>query len=152
MFGKKLKPTKVIVTQDDLAVPDVVETKSGRFTPYGITADYLFNPTQIKITGESFRQDVLEQIAQMTKGKTFGIWLMPEPTNKHDEKAVKVMVGRHLIGYLPKAQARKWSKTVLGLWAEREFLQGEAWGLGSDAEGVGQRKVWGAKVFYEPHI
>lgn len=148
MFGKK--KTQATVSEDDLVVPDVVELDTIMLTPCDILIDDFFEPTFVKVVGESFQQEVLEQIGRLTKSKTFEIWLMPEPRNRHDRNAVKVMAGRHQIGYLAKDQAKIWSKRVNQLWANGLFLHGEAWGVDDDPKGKGKRVVWGAKIFDEP--
>ena len=55
----------------------------------------------LDVAGTYYRQDTL---AKSPKEKTEAK-LKPDPKNKHDPNAVKVMIGRNFIGYIPRTQS-----------------------------------------------
>jgi hypothetical protein len=55
----------------------------------------------LDVAGTFKRQDAL---ARSPKEKTEAT-LKPEPTNKHDPNAVKVLIGKNFIGYIPKTKS-----------------------------------------------
>lgn len=64
-----------------------------------------------EVVGESNYQPALRAI-QASKDKPFHrARLVPEDTNPHDNLAVRVDVAGHTVGYLARADARRWRKT-----------------------------------------
>ncbi len=64
-----------------------------------------------KVVGESYRQQGLQQIAQVRPGvgptvRLVMAQLQREPKNQHDKNTVKVLVGGVHVGYLPRDEAR----------------------------------------------
>jgi hypothetical protein len=140
VFGKKKRP-QTLVTESDLKVPDVVQAGNRQAKPMEWPRWVEVNLEHVDVVGESFRQEALDQIGQLTKGGTFNVWLLPEPENKFDKNAVRVMAGLHHIGYIAKEEAKIWSKRTLPLWFESRFLYGEAWGVDEDPVWKGKRGV-----------
>lgn len=138
--------SRLIVTVEDLVVPDLVSAGTSQLKPVNWPAGAQLEGEPINLVGESFRQEALDQIGVLTKGSTFEIWLCPEPQNEHDKHAVRVMAGRHQIGYISKVESALWSKRALPLWLQDRYLTGEAWGVDDDPVWQGKRgaraKVW----------
>lgn len=64
-----------------------------------------------EVVGESNYQLALRAI-RATKDKPFHrARLVPEDSNPYDNMAVRVDVAGHTVGYLPKADARRWRKS-----------------------------------------
>lgn len=72
----------------------------------------------VSISGVGYKKD---NIAKAFSGKTVTLYCQPEPTNKHDKLAIKVIAERkgwfftkrYHIGYIPKEIAQKISKSNL---------------------------------------
>jgi hypothetical protein len=70
------------------------------------------------VAGESYRQSALSSL--ISAGGPFLATLIPEPTNPHDNNAVKVLVnGRH-VGYLKRETASQFGRAIA---AERAPVQ-----------------------------
>lgn len=54
----------------------------------------------MRVAGTSFRQN---DVMKVQKGDE--AMLIPDPRNPYDENAIKVMVGKRHVGYVPKDQA-----------------------------------------------
>ena len=62
----------------------------------------------LDVAGTYYRQDALSKAPkERTPAK-----LKPDPTNKHDRNAVKVMIGKYFIGYIPRTQSALVSKLI----------------------------------------
>lgn len=91
--------------------------------------------------------------------------LVPEPSNPHDRNAVRVEVGGHLVGYIPRAQAARYQPLLIAL-VSRGFQPQVAgrircrprWEYGTDRRGEITRLLTGdfwADVYLclgEPHL
>lgn len=65
-----------------------------------------------EVVGESNYQPALRAI-QASKDKPFHrARLVPEDTNPYDDHAVRVDVAGHTVGYLSRADARRWRKSA----------------------------------------
>lgn len=65
-----------------------------------------------EVVGESNYQPALRAI-QASKDKPFHrVRLVPEDTNPYDNQAVRVDVAGKTVGYLPRADARRWRKSA----------------------------------------
>jgi len=65
-----------------------------------------------EVVGESNYQPALRAIRE-SKDKPFHrARLVPEDTNPYDNQAVRVDVAGKTVGYLPRADARRWRKTA----------------------------------------
>ena len=119
LFGSK----EVLIDPADLVIPDDVGTdKPGltlRKAPIG-------EPIEIEIVGESFRAANIAAIEKAAQGSQFNIYLVPEPTNPHDKKAVAVYAATVLVGYIAKPGNKQWFKWVNEALERKELL----WGMG----------------------
>ena len=59
----------------------------------------------MNVAGESHYQDALHEIAGGQDRLETTAALVPEPTNPHDENAVRVEIDGKLVGYLPRQAA-----------------------------------------------
>ena len=69
----------------------------------------------LDVAGTIYRQDAL---AKCPRDERIAAKLKPEPTNKHDKNAVKIMIGRYFIGYVPRTH----SATVSG-WIREDLIE-----------------------------
>jgi len=123
LFSKKPSAPVVVVEPDDLRLEDEVETDvpglSLKMPRDGLKVDLV-------IVGESFRQNEVKAVAKASSGDWFDIYLMPENGNPYDKNAVRVMVGRHHVGYVSKESAKKWRKVHAEAVERGELLGGQA--------------------------
>ncbi|WP_213948495.1 HIRAN domain-containing protein [Luteibacter sp. dw_328] len=61
-----------------------------------------------EVVGESNYQPALRAIKTSGEKPFHRARLVPEDTNPYDDQAVRVDVAGHTIGYLPRADARRW--------------------------------------------
>ncbi len=123
-FLKKVfGPKEVVVDPADLTIPDVIETnKPGvHFRKAAGTQQ-----VNIEIVGESFRAKNVAAVAAAASGKRFDIYLIAEPENPHDKKAVAVYAANLHIGYIAKPENRQWFKWVGEARERGEILWGNA--------------------------
>jgi hypothetical protein len=95
----------------------------------------------IDIVGESFRQGNIRQVQQHYVDSWFQIYLVQEPENRYDKNAVAVFVGNARVGYVPKDEARVWSKLVKEAQGRGQLLLGEAHCVTNTS--VGSSAMWG---------
>lgn len=69
----------------------------------------------VDVAGTSFRQDALEKCPRDEK---ITAKLKPEPTNKHDRNAVKVMIGKNFIGYVPRTHS-----SIVSGWIREDRIE-----------------------------
>ena len=62
------------------------------------------------VAGESYRQPALSGL--LSAGGPYLATLVPEPTNPHDKKAVKVIVNGQHVGYLKRETARQFGQAI----------------------------------------
>ena len=99
----------------------------------------------LEVVGESHYQDALWQIAggRRSDRVRHGVYaiLEPEPSNRHDPNAVKVVIGRSCVGYLAREDAAAYREGLLRLMASCETgivaLQGVIVGGGPRPDGLG---------------
>ena len=119
VFGSK----QILIDPADLRIPDEVATdKPGlklKKAPVG-------QPIDIEIVGESFRAANIAAVANAAEGKEFDIYIIPEPMNQYDKKAVAVYAANVHVGYIAKPDNKQWFK-----WVNEATERGELlWGVG----------------------
>ncbi|MDR7113745.1 hypothetical protein J2X03_003645 [Microbacterium trichothecenolyticum] len=98
---------------------------------------------EVEVQGESFRRDAVRRLFDELRLPEGGVTqqtahLVPEPSNQYDKDAVKVVIGRWHIGYVPKeisaevanavragqgtAPVRVWADPKDGTWRARATL------------------------------
>ena len=105
-----LGSTKAAFDPQDLVLPDEMDTdipgkklKKSTYT----------QSVEINIVGESFRAKNIATIAQASNGSEFDIYLIPEPTNQYDKKAVAIYAANLHLGYIAKPENKEWFKWVM---------------------------------------
>jgi hypothetical protein len=68
----------------------------------------------LEVVGESHYQDALRLIADK-HGRICSARLVPEPDNAFDHNAVMVEIDGHTVGYLSRAEARRYQRRLLPL-------------------------------------
>lgn len=145
-FFKKVFSTKeTLIDPADLRIPDVVTTdKPGltlRKAPVG-------QPIDIQIVGESFRAANIAAVAKAAAGNEFDIYIIPEPLNQYDKKAVEVYAANIHVGYIAKPDNKQWFK-----WVNEAIERGELlWGIGRavSRSGTSNTGVFGS--IYMPKV
>lgn len=145
-FFKKVFGTKeILIDPADLRIPDVVTTdKPGltlRKAPVG-------QPIDIQIVGESFRAANIAAVAKAAAGNEFDIYIIPEPLNQYDKKAVAVYAANIHVGYIAKPDNKQWFK-----WVNEAIERGELlWGIGRavSRSGTSNTGVFGS--IYMPKV
>lgn len=122
-FKKVFGAKKVAIDPADLLLPEEIGTDMPGFTlkkaPTG-------QPIEIEITGESFRAANIAGVAKAAAGNEFEIYVIPEPLNQFDDKAVAVYAANVHVGYIAKPSNKQWFK-----WVNEAFERGELlWGVG----------------------
>ena len=76
----------------------------------------------VNVAGESHYQEALQALTGSDGGapvrREFQAVLAPEPDNRHDPNAVRVLIADQHVGYLPREDARAYGAMLEGL-AER---------------------------------
>jgi hypothetical protein len=105
-----LGSAKVAFNPEDLVLPDEMDTDipGKRLKKSSYT-----QKVEINIVGESFRAKSIATIAQASSGSEFDIYLIPEPTNQYDKKAVAVYAANLHVGYIAKPENKEWFKWVM---------------------------------------
>lgn len=119
LFGSK----EIVVDPADLFLPEVIATKK-----QGLALKKAEGTQQVRIdiVGESFRAKSVAAVALAAAGKSFNIYLVAEPNNPHDKKAVAVYAANLHIGYISKPDNRQWFKWVNEATERGELLWGDA--------------------------
>jgi len=105
-----LGSTKAAFDPQDLVLPDVMTTDIPGKT---LKKSSYTQEVEINIVGESFKAKNIAQIAKASEGSRFDIYLIPEPSNPYDKKAVAVYAANLHIGYIAKPANREWLKWVM---------------------------------------
>ena len=119
VFGSR----EILIDPADLRIPENVATDKPGLTlkkaPFG-------QPVEIEIVGESFRAANIAAVAKAAEGKEFDIYIIPEPLNQYDKKAVAVYAANIHVGYIAKPDNKQWFK-----WVNEATERGELlWGVG----------------------
>jgi hypothetical protein len=97
------------------------------------------NDFDYDIVGESNYQDALERIAgpKMPEGVEHecSAFLSPEPTNRHDPKAIKVTIDGRTVGYVPRGETTDFHRILRGRRAEVAALIVGGWDRGDRGKG-----------------
>jgi hypothetical protein len=145
LFKRLLGVGQTVVDPNDLRLPDEISTnKSGlvlRKAPLG-------KLVEIDIVGESFRAANIAAVANAAQGNEFDIYLVAEPTNPHDKKAVAVYAANVHIGYIAKPGNTQWFKWVNEALERKELLWGPARAI--SAQGTRNTGVFGS--IYMPRV
>jgi hypothetical protein len=141
IFGAK----KVVIDPADLEIPDDIGTDKPGLT---LKKAPIGQPVEIEIVGESFRAANIAAVAQAADGKQFNIYLVPEPTNQYDKKAVAVYAATVVVGYIAKPGNKQWFKWVNEALERKELL----WGMGSavSRQGTANTGIFGS--IYMPKV
>ena len=119
MFGSKA----VVVDPADLRIPELVATDKPGLT---LKKSPIGQAIEIEIVGESFRAANIAAVANAAEGKEFDIYIIPEPMNQYDKKAVAVYAANVHVGYIAKPDNKQWFK-----WVNEATERGELlWGIG----------------------
>lgn len=108
---------------EDLELPEIIQTNVPGKTLK--KSDYT-QAVEIEIVGESFRAKNIATISTAANGSEFDIYLIPEPTNQYDKKAVAVYAANLHIGYIAKPGNTQWFKWVKEALDENICLWGRA--------------------------
>lgn len=123
IFKKLLGGKSITVDPADLVLPETVATNQpGRVLKKG-SGDLRVD---IEIVGESFRADNIAAVSAAAQGSRFDIYLVAEPTNQYDKKAVAVYAANLHVGYIAKPVNRQWFTWVSEALDRDEFLWGSA--------------------------
>lgn len=143
MFKKLFGAKAVVIDTADLKLPDTVQTDVS-----GIALKLASGgqKVQIEIVGESFRAENIEAIAEASQGSEFDIYLIPEPQNQYDKKAVAVYAANLHIGYIAKPDNRQWFKWVNEAFERQELL----WGVGRTVKRTGTNNTGVFGSIYMP--
>lgn len=108
---------------DDLVLPDEIPTniKGKVLRPHKSDKQ-----VYLSIVGEKYRPKVIQALAAVVGDNEFDIYLLAEPNNPHDKKAVAVMAGNYAVGYIPKPENAEWGKLVKKALEDNEVLAGKA--------------------------
>lgn len=122
-FKKVFGAKEVVIDPADLKLPESIGTdKPGlvlRKAAMGQSVD-------IEIVGESFRAANIAAVAEVAAGSEFDIYLVSEPVNQYDKKAVAVYAANVHVGYIAKPDNKQWFK-----WVNEALERGELlWGIG----------------------
>ena len=122
-FKKVFGPREIVIDPADLRIPEEVATDKPGLTlkkaPVG-------QPIEIEIVGESFRAANIAAVAKVASGNEFDIYIIPEPMNQYDKKAVAVYAANIHVGYIAKPDNKQWFK-----WVNEATERGELlWGIG----------------------
>lgn len=123
MFKKIFGSKEIVVDPADLTLPEVVPTSKPGLS---LKKSQVGQQVKIEIVGESFRAKNVAAVAAAAAGKSFDIYLVAEPTNPHDKKAVAVYAANLHVGYIAKPDNKQWFKWVGEALERGEFLWGSA--------------------------
>ena len=130
VFGSK----ELVVDPLDLQLPESVATDMPGVT---LKKSKPGNAVEIEIVGESFRAANIAAVAKASAGREFDIYLVPEPTNQYDKKAVAVYAANLHVGYIAKPGNRQWFK-----WVNEALERGELlWGPGKAISRQGTNNI-----------
>lgn len=122
-LDKFLGTTSAKFDPQDLLLPEEIQTNVPGKTL--IKSSYT-QPVEIEIVGESFRAKNINMVSLAAQGAEFDIYLLPEPTNPHDKRAVAVYVGNLHVGYIAKPGNAQWFKWATESLEENICLWGRA--------------------------
>lgn len=136
---------EVAIDPADLFIPEDIQTDmpgvSLKKAPQG-------QLVEIEIVGESFRAANIAAVAKAAEGKQFNIYLVPEPTNQYDKKAVAVYAATLHVGYIAKPGNKQWFKWVNEALERKELL----WGMGKAVSGQGTSNTGIFGSIYMPKV
>ena len=141
VFGAK----EVIIDPADLLIPDVVGTDAPGIT---LKKAPIGQPVEIEIVGESFNAKNIEAISKAAQGKEFNIYLVAEPTNQYDKKAVAVYAATVKVGYIAKPGNTQWFKRVNEALKQKQLL----WGTGRAVSRPGTENTGIFGSIYMPKV
>lgn len=120
----KFNPKKVpTVDPADLTLPDELPTDVAGVT---VKKAAPAREQRIGIVGEQWKQENIAGVKNACGGREFDIYLMLDPQNQYDKKAVGVWAGGVQVGFIPKPDNNVWHKLVTEANTARELL----WGRG----------------------
>jgi hypothetical protein len=103
----KVKP----LDPDRVPLPQTISTDTGVTVTFA-TEDGLIQ-RELSIVGESYYQPQVMALAKTVGREPFPIFLVPEPSNPYDKKAVAVYAGGAKVGSLPREDAAAIAKMLL---------------------------------------
>lgn len=132
IFGSKA----VVVDPNDLRLPEQISTSKSGLT---LTKAKGVQQVDINIVGESHRAANVKAVAAAASGQPFDIYLVAEPTNQYDKKAVAVYAANVHVGYIGAPANKQWFKWVNEALERKELLWGEGRAItrkGTDNTGI----------------
>jgi hypothetical protein len=103
----KVKP----LDPDRVPLPESVSTDTGATVSFA-AEDGLVR-RELSIVGESYYQPQVMALAKTVGRDPFPIFLVPEPTNQYDKKAVAVYAGGAIVGHLPNEEGAAIQKMLI---------------------------------------
>ena len=122
-FKRLFSEKEIVVDPADLTLPDVIPTDHPGVILKKAAGE---QRVDINVVGESFRPRNLAAVAAAAQGNRFDIYLLADPNNEHDPKAVAVYAANIHLGYIAKPGNREWFKWVGEAFARGELLWGTA--------------------------
>ncbi|NQV97720.1 MAG: hypothetical protein HQ486_07985 [Acidimicrobiaceae bacterium] len=141
VFGAK----EIVIDPADLTLPDLIATDKLGLT---LKKAQVGQPVEIDIVGESFRVANISAVAKAAEGKQFEIYLVPEPNNQYDKRAVAVYAANVHVGYIGKPANTQWFN-----WVNEAISRGELlWGMAKvvSAEDTANTGIFGS--IYMPKV
>lgn len=132
IFGSKA----VEVDPNDLRLPEQIPTDKRGLS---LTKAKGEQKVDINIVGESHRAANVSAVATASAGQPFDIYLVAEPNNQYDKKAVAVYAANVHVGYIGSPDNKQWFKWVNGALERKELLWGEGRAVtrkGTDNTGI----------------
>lgn len=97
------------------APPGISKQQTSRPVVYGFQWPAL-DEYEFEVVGESFYQNTLQRLAGEHNNEAARVCttatLVPENDNKHDDKAVRVDIEGHTVGYLQRDEARSFRRRL----------------------------------------
>lgn len=106
--GVASKPKRRVTRPVATAVAKALATSKAQTKPKATARGH--GEYSQEVVGESNYQPALRSIRASSEKPFHRARLVPEDDNPYDDQAVRVDVSGHTIGYLPRADARRWRK------------------------------------------
>lgn len=145
IFKRLIGAKPIVVDPADLTLPEVIPTDKQGIVLRKAPGEHRVD---IDIVGESFRPQNVAAVAAAAQGKRFDIYLLAEPNNPHDKRAVAVVSANVILGYIAKPANKQWFARV-----GEAFLQGQLlWGTASIAARPGTNNMGVFGYIYMPRV
>lgn len=118
IFGTK----QVVVDPADLQIPNEVQTDVKGLTLKKAPGEVRHD---VSIVGENYRKENVAAVAAAAGDKWFEFYLVAEPNNQYDKKAVAVYAAGLHVGYISRNMNAMWFKMVNDALKRKELLWGQ---------------------------